>query len=55
MLNNLKQINGLFKIIAFDWDGTAVTNRKVDASLVSAKIEALLKHDIYNSYYRNKF
>jgi len=36
-----------FKIIAFDWDGTAVENRKVDASSVTAKLAELLKLGIY--------
>jgi hypothetical protein len=26
-----------FKIIAFDWDGTAVENRQVDASIITSK------------------
>src|ERR1035437_9083388 len=36
-----------FKIIAFDWDGTAVENRKVDASLVTSKLDSLLKLGVY--------
>ncbi len=32
-----------FEIIAFDWDGTAVKNREVDASAVTAVLEELLK------------
>jgi len=36
----------LFKIIAFDWDGTAVKNRSVDASVVTETIEGLLKFDV---------
>ena len=32
-----------FEIIAFDWDGTAVRNREVDAGAVTAVLEELLK------------
>ncbi|MFH0702071.1 MAG: hypothetical protein V2B14_00830 [bacterium] len=42
-----KKLNKKFKIIAFDWDGTAVVDRTVDASLVTNKIEELLKLGIY--------
>ncbi len=33
----------IFKLIAFDWDGTAVENRAADASQVARKIERLLE------------
>jgi len=36
-----------YKIIAFDWDGTAVINRKVDASPVAGVLEELMKRDVY--------
>lgn len=36
-----------FKIIAFDWDGTAVADRKSDASFVAKILETLLKLNIY--------
>jgi len=36
-----------YKIIAFDWDGTAVVNRKVDASPVAEVLEELMKRDVY--------
>jgi kojibiose phosphorylase len=36
-----------FKIIAFDWDGTAVANRQVDAGPVADVLEELLKFGVY--------
>jgi len=36
-----------FKLIAFDWDGTAVMNRNADASFITSKIEELLKIGIF--------
>lgn len=36
-----------FKIIAFDWDGTAVVNRQSDATIVGESIEDLLKFGVY--------
>ena len=41
------QLNKPFKIIAFDWDGTAVANRKADASQVTEKLEELLNLGVY--------
>lgn len=35
-----------FKIIAFDWDGTAVKDRSVDARVVTAQLEELLRRDV---------
>ncbi len=35
-----------FRIIAFDWDGTAVRNRRVDAKPVARVLERLLKHNV---------
>jgi hydroxymethylpyrimidine pyrophosphatase-like HAD family hydrolase len=46
-IDKYSQLNKSFKIIAFDWDGTAVVNRKADASLVTRKLEELLKLGIY--------
>lgn len=46
-INNYPELLKSFKIIAFDWDGTAVENRKVDATLVTSKLEDLLKLGIY--------
>lgn len=40
-------LNKKFKIIAFDWDGTAVVNRQSDASIVTAKLEELLNLGVY--------
>ncbi|HZD58826.1 MAG TPA: hypothetical protein VE439_00020, partial [Anaerolineae bacterium] len=36
-----------FKVIAFDWDGTAVINRAVDARPVTEVLEDLLKFGVY--------
>lgn len=41
------QLNKLFRIIVFDWDGTAVANRMVDASLIAKNLEELLKFGVY--------
>lgn len=46
-IDQYPQLNKPFKIIAFDWDGTAVVNRKVDASYVTGKLEELLKLGVY--------
>lgn len=46
-IKNFPALNKPFKLIAFDWDGTAVINRKVDASLVTSRIEDLLKLNVY--------
>ncbi len=35
-----------YRIIAFDWDGTAVRNRRVDARPVARVLERLLKHNV---------
>ena len=42
-LEKYKELDKLFKIIAFDWDGTAVENRYADASSVVEKLGRLLK------------
>ena len=36
-----------FKIIAFDWDGTAVTSRKEDATIVRGRLEQLLRLGVF--------
>src|SRR5262249_22134262 len=36
-----------FRIIAFDWDGTAVENRSADARPVASRIEDLLKLGVW--------
>jgi len=36
-----------FKIIVFDWDGTAVENRLVDATLATRAIEDVLKFGVH--------
>ena len=36
-----------FKIITFDWDGTAVPNRRSDAAAVTATLEELMKMEIF--------
>ncbi len=36
-----------YKIIAFDWDGTAVENRYVDAAPVARVLEELMKFGVY--------
>lgn len=38
-----------FKIIAFDWDGTAVVSRSEDASIVRGYLERLLGLGVYVS------
>ncbi len=35
-----------YRIIAFDWDGTAVRNRRADARPVARVLERLLKHNV---------
>ncbi|MDD3013056.1 MAG: HAD hydrolase family protein [Candidatus Gastranaerophilales bacterium] len=47
---NIKNYSDLlkpFKIVIFDWDGTAVKNRKTDASQITSKLDELLKLGIY--------
>jgi kojibiose phosphorylase len=47
-LNKFPQIEKHpYKIIAFDWDGTAVENRSVDATEVAHTLEELLKFGVY--------
>ena len=36
-----------FRIVAFDWDGTAVENRQADAGPVTERLEKLLKLGVY--------
>ena len=36
-----------FRLIAFDWDGTAVENRRVDASPIRVEIERLLQAGVF--------
>lgn len=36
-----------FRIIAFDWDGTAVKNRQADARVVARALQDLLELDVY--------
>ena len=36
-----------FKVIAFDWDGTAVMSRHEDATPVRERLEQLLKLGVY--------
>jgi hypothetical protein len=43
VVNNMDKLSRKFKIIAFDWDGTAVINRRADAAEVSHSMEELLK------------
>jgi hydroxymethylpyrimidine pyrophosphatase-like HAD family hydrolase len=43
MLEGFTQLNRPYRIIAFDWDGTAVENRSADARPISLLIEKLLK------------
>lgn len=40
-------LNRPFSIVAFDWDGTAVVNRRADATIVRDQIERLLKLGVY--------
>src|SRR5437773_11774713 len=42
-----KKLSHRFQIIAFDWDGTAVVNRKADATEVSHAMEELLKLGVF--------
>src|SRR5437879_568450 len=42
-----KNLSHRFKIIAFDWDGTAVINRRADATEVGRAMEELLKLSVY--------
>jgi len=44
---NYQELLRPFKLIAFDWDGTAVENRKTDAAIITSKLEKLLKLGIY--------
>ncbi len=37
----------LFRIIAFDWDGTAVSDRRADAAPVAAALEELLELEVF--------
>lgn len=46
-LDKYNELNYPFKIITFDWDGTAVVNRKVEATAVTRKLEELLKLGVY--------
>jgi hydroxymethylpyrimidine pyrophosphatase-like HAD family hydrolase len=46
-IQNYPQLLKPYKIIAFDWDGTAVKDRKSDASSITRKLEELLKLEIY--------
>src|SRR5262249_15975531 len=39
----VSQLSQPFRIIAFDWDGTAVENGSADARPIAARIEELLK------------
>jgi hypothetical protein len=41
-----KRLMNRFKIIAFDWDGTAVINRQADATEVGHAMEELMKLDV---------
>lgn len=43
VLKEFPQLNRPFRIISFDWDGTAVENRSADARPMSVRIEELLK------------
>jgi len=43
MPGEVSQLRRPFRIIAFDWDGTAVENRSADARPVAVRIEELLK------------
>ena len=45
--SGLNVLNHAFKVIAFDWDGTAVANRRADATAVRAVIERLLDLGVY--------
>lgn len=36
-----------FRLIAFDWDGTAVLNRRVDASPVRSRLQGLLERGVW--------
>ncbi len=36
-----------YKIVAFDWDGTAVENRNADAHAVTEALEHLMKYGVY--------
>jgi hydroxymethylpyrimidine pyrophosphatase-like HAD family hydrolase len=40
------ELSHRYKIIAFDWDGTAVINRRADATLVAQAIEELLRLNV---------
>jgi hydroxymethylpyrimidine pyrophosphatase-like HAD family hydrolase len=40
------KLNRPFRIIAFDWDGTAVESRAADASAVTERLEKLMKLDV---------
>ena len=47
MTPELGNINRPFPIIAFDWDGTAVEDRQVDAHPVAAPLEELMRLGVY--------
>lgn len=46
-INNFSQLNHNFKIIVFDWDGTAVNTRNDDISELIAVLEKLLIKNIF--------
>jgi hydroxymethylpyrimidine pyrophosphatase-like HAD family hydrolase len=46
-IKKYKELNKSYKIIAFDWDGTAVHTRKDDISNLINALEKLLKQGIY--------
>jgi hypothetical protein len=43
MSERVNELNRPFRIIAFDWDGTAVEDRSADARAVASRLEALMK------------
>jgi len=44
--DGMKRLNHPFKIIAFDWDGTAVENRAADATMVTMRLEYLMQQGV---------
>lgn len=46
-INEFPQLLNRFKIIVFDWDGTAVKNRAADASIISSRLKKLLELGVY--------
>jgi hypothetical protein len=46
MLDESPRLRRSFRIIAFDWDGTAVKDRSADARPIAVPIEQLLKREI---------